>query len=45
MTGVGLVSPLGIGTEANWKALCAGQSGIVPITHFDASQFSARMED
>jgi 3-oxoacyl-[acyl-carrier-protein] synthase II len=43
VTGVGLVSPLGIGTEANWEALCAGQSGIGPITHFDASQFSARI--
>jgi len=43
VTGVGLVSPLGIGTGANWDALCAGQSGIEPITRFDASQFSARI--
>ncbi len=43
VTGVGLISPLGIGTEANWEALCAGRSGIGPITHFDASQFSARI--
>jgi 3-oxoacyl-[acyl-carrier-protein] synthase II len=43
VTGVGLVSPLGIGTEANWVALCAGRSGIGPITRFDASQFSARI--
>ena len=43
VTGVGLVSPLGIGTEANWEALCAGQSGIGPITQFDASQFPARI--
>jgi 3-oxoacyl-[acyl-carrier-protein] synthase II len=43
VTGVGLISSVGIGTEANWKALCAGESGIGPITHFDASQFTARI--
>jgi 3-oxoacyl-[acyl-carrier-protein] synthase II len=43
VTGVGLVSPLGIGTEANWEGLCAGHSGIGPITRFDASQFAARI--
>jgi 3-oxoacyl-[acyl-carrier-protein] synthase II len=43
VTGVGLVSPLGIGTAANWEALCAGQSGIGPITHFEAAEFSSRI--
>jgi 3-oxoacyl-[acyl-carrier-protein] synthase II len=43
VTGAGIVSPLGIGTEANWEALCAGRSGITQITRFDASQFSARI--
>jgi 3-oxoacyl-[acyl-carrier-protein] synthase II len=43
VTGVGLVSPLGIGNDANWEALCAGRSGIGPITRFDAAQFSAQI--
>src|SRR5687768_9139791 len=43
VTGVGLVSPVAIGTEANWEALLAGRGGIGPITRFDASAFSARI--
>ena len=43
VTGVGLVSPLAIGTRANWDAILAGKSGIGPITRFDASQYSARI--
>ncbi len=43
VTGIGLVSSLGIGTEANWQALCAGCSGISPITKFDAAQFATRI--
>jgi 3-oxoacyl-[acyl-carrier-protein] synthase II len=43
VTGIGLVSSLGIGTEANWTAVCAGQSGIGPVTKFDAAQFATRI--
>jgi 3-oxoacyl-[acyl-carrier-protein] synthase II len=43
VTGIGLVSSLGIGTEANWDALCKGCSGVGPITRFDATDFSARI--
>jgi 3-oxoacyl-[acyl-carrier-protein] synthase II len=42
VTGVGLVSPVGIGTEETWEALLRGDSGIAPITLFDASRFACR---
>jgi len=43
VTGLGLVTPLGTGIEANWEALCAGRSGVGRITRFDASQLPARV--
>lgn len=43
VTGVGLVSSLGIGTGANWEALLAGRSGIRTITRFDASTYASRI--
>ncbi|HVN63888.1 MAG TPA: beta-ketoacyl-ACP synthase II [Candidatus Binataceae bacterium] len=43
VTGIGLVTPLGIGVEPNWEALTAGRSGIGPITHFDTSKFPVRI--
>jgi 3-oxoacyl-[acyl-carrier-protein] synthase II len=42
VTGIGLVSPVGIGTRENWEALYSGVSGIGPITRFDASAFATR---
>jgi len=41
VTGVGLVSAVGIGTEETWRNLLAGQSGVAPITHFDTTGFAA----
>jgi 3-oxoacyl-[acyl-carrier-protein] synthase II len=43
ITGVGLISSVGIGTGANWDALLAGRSGIGPITRFDAAHFTTRI--
>ena len=43
VTGVGLVSSLGIGTQPTWEGVCAGRSGIGPITHFDATEFATRI--
>jgi 3-oxoacyl-[acyl-carrier-protein] synthase II len=42
VTGLGLVSPVGIGVEPSWSAMIAGKSGIGPITLFDASTFPTR---
>jgi len=39
VTGLGLVTPLGIGVEDTWSGLCAGRSGIGPITRFDTTGF------
>jgi 3-oxoacyl-[acyl-carrier-protein] synthase II len=43
VTGIGLVSSLGIGTEANWAALASGTSGVNTISKFDAAQFATRI--
>ena len=43
LTGVGLVSALGLDTESTWSGLLQGKSGVGPITHFDASDFSSRI--
>jgi 3-oxoacyl-[acyl-carrier-protein] synthase II len=43
VTGIGLVSSLGIGTAENWEALLAGTSGVGCITKFDASEFATKI--
>lgn len=43
VTGVGLVSPVAVGTEETWAGVRQGHSGIGPITAFDASAFACRI--
>ena len=43
VTGVGLVTALGTGTEDTWKGLCEGRSGITRITRFDTTQFPTKI--
>lgn len=43
VTGVGIVSPLGVGTEETWKACVAGTPGVSPITKFDCEGFSVQI--
>jgi 3-oxoacyl-[acyl-carrier-protein] synthase II len=38
ITGIGLITPLGNDTASTWEAVCAGRSGIGPITRFDSSR-------
>ncbi|SHO56012.1 beta-ketoacyl-ACP synthase II [Vibrio quintilis] len=42
VTGMGMLTPVGNTVESSWKALLAGQSGIVDIEHFDTTGFSTR---
>ncbi len=43
VTGLGMVSPLGVGVEESWQSACSGVSGIGPVTKFDASAFPSRI--
>jgi 3-oxoacyl-[acyl-carrier-protein] synthase II len=43
VTGVGLVTALGTGTEETWKGLCEGHSGVTSISRFDTTEFSTKI--
>ena len=43
ITGIGMISPLGIGNEATWQGLLEGRSGIGAITKFDAKDYACRI--
>src|SRR5262249_19086195 len=43
VTGIGLISPVGVGTAETWEALLSGQSGIAPITLFDAGSLPCQI--
>ena len=43
VTGIGIVSAVGIGTDASWQALLAGTSGVTRITRFDVSAYAAQI--
>jgi 3-oxoacyl-[acyl-carrier-protein] synthase II len=43
VTGIGMISPLGVGNEPTWQGLLEGRSGIGPITKFDAADYTTRI--
>jgi len=43
VTGLGMVTPLGIGVEKTWEAICRGESGIGHITKFDTADFPTKI--
>ncbi len=43
VTGIGLVTPVGIGVKESWEAICAGKSGIDVVTKFDASEYPSKI--
>ncbi len=43
ITGLGVLSPVGVDADTFWNSLCAGKSGVGPITKFDVSEFEAQI--
>jgi len=43
ITGLGLVTPIGIGVKQTWDSLCAGRSGVGKITRFDTSDYQTKI--
>lgn len=43
VTGIGLVTPIGLGLDNNWKAICESKSGINKITKFDTSELKTKI--
>jgi 3-oxoacyl-[acyl-carrier-protein] synthase II len=43
VTGIGMISPVGVGNDETWNALVGGRSGIGPITRFDAADYPCRI--
>lgn len=43
ITGMGCITPVGVGVEELWQALLSGKSGVGPLTHFDASEYTTRI--
>ncbi len=43
VTGLGVVSPIGLGIQDFWQALKSGQNGVARVTHFDPAQYRSRM--
>ena len=43
ITGLGLVTPVGVGVEQSWESLCNGKSGVGEITRFDASDYQTKI--
>ncbi len=43
VTGLGIISPLGLDVDSTWRAMCAGTSGVDRITRFDPSPFSTQI--